>query len=203
MNYSRSTKRERQRKYVRRLVLSWLVVFLIGILLGFGIRVLVESVKKPEAPKVTPEQTKFFTQEVQEAEQTSVNVALSLPQLELVQKEEPEKEYLGNWRVTAYCACEKCCGEWAKNRPNGIVVGAAGVELKAGVSVASPLPFGTRVYIEGIGEYVVQDRTASWIAEKHNNELIDIYFDNHEAACNFGLQYLDIYKIESEDENND
>jgi 3D (Asp-Asp-Asp) domain-containing protein len=106
---------------------------------------------------------------------------------------EAEPESLGEYRVTAYCACEKCCGEWALNRPNGIVYGAAGVELKAGVSCASPLPFGTVVEIEGLGEYIVQDRIAQWVVDKYGENLIDIYFDDHEAAKEFGLQYHKIY----------
>lgn len=106
---------------------------------------------------------------------------------------EPELEPLGEYRITAYCACEKCCGEWALNRPNGIVYGAAGVELTAGVSCASPLPFGTVVEIEGLGEYIVQDRTAQWVVDKHGENLIDIYFDDHEAALEFGLQYHNVY----------
>lgn len=97
------------------------------------------------------------------------------------------------FRVTAYCACEKCCGEWAKNRPNGVVVGAAGIELVAGVSAASPLPLGTVVEVEGLGEYVVQDRPAKWVIEKYSENQLDIYFDNHEEACAFGLQYLNVY----------
>lgn len=106
---------------------------------------------------------------------------------------EPQLEALGEYRITAYCACEKCCGEWALNRPNGIVYGAAGVELTAGVSCASPLPFGTVVEIEGLGEYIVQDRTAQWVVDKYGENLIDIYFSNHEAACEFGLQYHNVY----------
>ena len=96
------------------------------------------------------------------------------------------------FRVTAYCACEKCCGEWAKNRPNSVVIGAAGIELVAGVSVASPLPLGTVVEVEGLGEYVVQDRPAKWVIEKYGKNQLDIYFDNHEEACAFGLQYLNV-----------
>lgn len=106
---------------------------------------------------------------------------------------EAEPESLGEYRITAYCACEKCCGEWALNRPNGIVYGAAGVELKAGVSCASPLPFGTVVEIEGLGEYIVQDRIAQWVIDKYGENLIDIFFDDHEAAKEFGLQYHKIY----------
>lgn len=112
-------------------------------------------------------------------------------------KDEPEvedvSESLGEYRITAYCACEKCCGEWALNRPNGIVYGAAGVELEAGISCASPLPFGTVVEIEGLGEYIVQDRLAQWVVDKHGENLIDIYFDDHEAALGFGLQHRNVY----------
>ena len=106
---------------------------------------------------------------------------------------EAEPESLGEFRVTAYCACEKCCGKWALNRPNGIVYGAAGVELEAGVSCASPLPFGTVIEINGLGEYIVQDRIAQWVVDKYGENLIDIYFDDHEAAKQFGLQYHNIY----------
>jgi len=107
--------------------------------------------------------------------------------------ETAEPTLLGTYRITAYCSCEKCCGKWAENRPNGIVYGASGEELVAGVSCASTLPFGTVIEIEGLGEYTVQDRTASWVVEKYGENLIDIYFDDHEAACEFGLQYLNVY----------
>ncbi|MCM1220253.1 MAG: 3D domain-containing protein [Lachnospiraceae bacterium] len=106
---------------------------------------------------------------------------------------EPEWE---TYRVTAYCACEKCCGKWALNRPNGIVYGAAGIELTSGVSCAAPLPFGTVLEIEGYGEVVVQDRMATWVIEKYGNNCVDIYFDTHEAACNFALQYLNVREVQ-------
>ena len=53
------------------------------------------------------------------------------------QKFKPKKTYIGEYTITAYCPCYKCCGKYALNRPNGIVTGAAGIELKEGVSVAS------------------------------------------------------------------
>lgn len=104
----------------------------------------------------------------------------------------PETVFLGPCRITAYCACEKCCGKWALNRPNGIVYGSAGIELKAGVSCASPWPIGTVVEIEGLGEYTVHDRPAQWVIDKYGKNQFDIYFDNHEAACEFGLQYINV-----------
>lgn len=93
--------------------------------------------------------------------------------------------------ATAYCPCEKCCGEWANKRPldeNGapIVYGATGKPLQQGVSVAadtSIYPMGTQLEIEGMGTYIVHDRGG---AIKGNR--LDIYFDNHEDAKAFGCQ---------------
>ena len=107
---------------------------------------------------------------------------------------EPELELLGEWRITAYCACEKCCGAWAHNRPGGIVQGASGEELIEGVSVAASLPFGTVIQIDGIGTYTVHDRVPRWIIDTYG-ETIDIYFSDHDSAWNFGMQRRNIYTV--------
>lgn len=94
------------------------------------------------------------------------------------------------WRITAYCGCAVCCGEYANNRPAGKVVGAAGVELVQGISCAARgLPLGTVVRIDGIGEFIVQDRTGKEQAEMYDNKLIDLYFTDHEAARAFGVKH--------------
>jgi 3D (Asp-Asp-Asp) domain-containing protein len=123
------------------------------------------------------------------------------PELEPPVVEEAETVEKITYRVTAYCACEKCCGKWALNRPldeNGepIVYGAAGEVLVSGVSVASPLPFGTQIELDGYGTVVVQDRTAKWVVEEYGEDIIDIYFDSHEAAWNWGCQYIEGVIIE-------
>lgn len=125
------------------------------------------------------------TMEVEEWIPTSMPTPEATPEV-------PLYEDLGVCRVTAYCSCEKCCGKWALNRPNGIVYGAEGTELIAGVSCASPLPFGTILEIEGLGQYVVQDRIAQWVLDEHGDNCVDIYFDSHEEARAFALQYLNV-----------
>ena len=100
-------------------------------------------------------------------------------------------EDLGHYTVTAYCGCEKCCGEWSSYP----VIGAGGVELVEGIHCAGPLPLGTIVEIEGVGFYEVQDRTANWIVEKYDGKILDIYFDNHEDAIAFGKQILNVKKV--------
>lgn len=106
---------------------------------------------------------------------------------------DPDPVYLGKCKIMAYCACEICCGKWAKNRPDGIVYGASGEELVAGVSCASPLPFGTVLEVEGVGTYIVQDRPPAWVVDKYGDNLVDIYLDDHQAALEFGIQYQDVY----------
>lgn len=100
-------------------------------------------------------------------------------------------EDLGVFTVTAYCGCEKCCGEWSSFP----VVGAGGVELIEGIHCASPFPFGTILEIEGVGFYEVQDRTANWIVEKYDGKIIDIYFENHDDAVAFGKQTLNVKRV--------
>ena len=66
---------------------------------------------------------------------------------------EPERVYLGLYYVTGYDTCVACCG-----KSDGIT--ASGTYATAGRTVAasSEFDFGTRLWIDGIGERVVEDR---------------------------------------------
>jgi len=181
------SKRQQRRKardqWFRRMFLAAL---LMGLAMGFVFGRCSAITREP-APDATIEQDQLTA--------VMPDVTLEPVETPLVEEPaEPEPVLLGSFRITAYCSCEKCCGEWAKNRPNGIVYGAAGVELKAGVSCASPLPLGTVVEVEGLGEYIVQDRPAQWVIDKYGENQIDIYFDSHEAASAFGLKQLNVYQ---------
>ena len=84
------------------------------------------------------------------------------------------KEYV----ITAYCPCVRCCG-----KSDGIT--ASGVKATEGVTVAmdKSMTFGTKIYIDGVGERIVQDRGGSIKGNR-----IDLYFDSHQEALNFGRQ---------------
>ena len=86
--------------------------------------------------------------------------------------------YKGVYKITAYCPCKKCCG-----KSDGIT--ASGEKAIEGITVAmdKSIPFGTKIYIDGVGERIVQDRGG---AIKGNR--IDLYFDSHQEALNFGRQ---------------
>ena len=114
--------------------------------------------------------------------------------IEVVEVSEPKD--IITFRVTAYCSCKKCCGKWALNRPvdeNGdeIVYGAAGEVLTSGVSCASPLPFGTIIELSGYGTVTVQDRFAEWVVEEYGENIIDIYFSDHETAKQWEVKMIE------------
>ena len=104
--------------------------------------------------------------------------------------EEPEIISLGEYKLTAYCACMKCCG-----KTDGIT--ASGVRAKEGVTVAadSALPFGTKILIDN-HEYIVQDRGGAIKGNK-----IDVFFDSHQDALEFGVQYKEIFTTEEAESN--
>lgn len=167
------------------------VGFCLGMLVGFFSRP-VQAEYIPKEQEITVSKTEVFDAapvEIEEPEEPT----------------EPERRYHGSCRITAFCACSSCCGEWANNRPldeNGepIVYGASGEELIPGVSVACSLPYGTKIQIDGLpGTYIVQDRTAEWIQDKYNGMTVDIYMDSHEACYDLlaGLpEWMDVYIVE-------
>lgn len=107
----------------------------------------------------------------------------------------PELISLGRFKLTAYCSCRKCCGSYADNRPvdeNGetIVYGSIGVRLKAGVSIAvdpGVIPYGTDVVING-HTYTAHDTGGNIVGNR-----IDVYFDDHQEAWDFGTQYAEVF----------
>jgi 3D (Asp-Asp-Asp) domain-containing protein len=84
--------------------------------------------------------------------------------------------------ITAYCPCVKCCG-----KTDGIT--ASGEKAVQGITVAmdKTKPFGTKIYIDGVGERIVQDRGG---AIKGNR--IDLYFNDHQSALEFGRQLKEV-----------
>lgn len=84
----------------------------------------------------------------------------------------------GIYKITAYCHCVKCCG---KN--DGIT--ATGTKATEGRTIAvdpKQIPYGTEVEIDG-HIYIAEDCGG---AIKGNR--IDLYFDSHKEALNFGIQ---------------
>jgi len=85
-------------------------------------------------------------------------------------------------KATAYCPCEKCCGEWA----DGITY--TGTTAKEGRTIAvdpKVIPLGSRVVING-NEYIAED-----IGGAIKGNRIDVFFATHTAALEFGVQNIE------------
>lgn len=86
--------------------------------------------------------------------------------------------------ATAYCPCKRCCG-----KTDGIT--ATGTKATAGRTIAvdpSVIPYGTKLLING-NTYIAED--CGGMIKGGNR--VDIFFDTHEEALNFGRQTLTAY----------
>ena len=93
---------------------------------------------------------------------------------------------LGVFKLTAYCACEKCCGEYA----NGYT--ATGTLATEGRTIAVDprvIPYGTHVIIDG-HEYIAEDCGGGI---KQNR--IDVFFGSHDAALQFGVGEAEVFVV--------
>lgn len=200
MNYSKNVRYKKNHKQVvfRRIVISWVIILLVGAVIGFFIG---RSTKSASALPITTETSTFAPFPTP----TVTPHVTMTPVQETSEPPHPTTELvsLGEFRITAYCPCEICCGNWAKNRPvdedGSVQVFTASGDLAVeGVTIAadtSVLPFGTEVIIDDV-KYIVQDRGKAIKGNK-----IDVYFENHQDALEFGVQYKEVFierMIESE-----
>ena len=145
-----------------RRIIFYVLVAAIALALAFGIRAILESEGMyPEAESI----------------ETAVTVTPE-PMPTPEPTEEPVEEYppvepiklLGTYKITGYDPlCEHCCG-----KSDGIT--ASGAMAVPGYTAAmADVPFGTVLYIDGIGTVVVQDRGPA-------PGIIDIACVDHDAC---------------------
>lgn len=89
---------------------------------------------------------------------------------------------IGEYKLTFFCNCRKCCGRWAGGPT------ASGTMPAEGRTVAcDSLPLGTRILIAGQGEYVVEDRG---VTGRH----IDIFMASHSACLRNGVKQANVFR---------
>ena len=83
-------------------------------------------------------------------------------------------QYLGKYKLTAYCGCKKCSGKWGRT----IAVDRRKIKL------------GTKVKIKG-KTYVAED-VGGGVKGKH----IDVFFSSHKQTMKFGKKKgVKVYKV--------
>lgn len=106
-------------------------------------------------------------------------------QIDILQHEQPPIVNLGEFKITAYCACFDCCG-----KTDGVT--ATGTKATQGRTIAVDprvIPYGTEIIIDG-HKYVAEDCGG---AIKGNR--IDVFYETHAAAMLYGVQYCEVYAL--------
>lgn len=117
------------------------------------------------------------TTEIITTEEATTTEVEEVYEYEEIVEEEPSSNYLGYYTLTAY--------EWTGNPC------ANGNYPTEGYTVAcNSLPLGTRIYIEGYGEYTVEDRGDM------SDNIIDIYLGDYDTCIQFGVRGANVYIVE-------
>lgn len=91
--------------------------------------------------------------------------------------------YIGTYRITGYDICYSCCG-----KTDGIT--ASGTRAAVGRTVAMKgYPYGTKIYIEGIGYRTVEDTGG------FRTNTIDVLCSNH-SECYAITGYRKVYLVQ-------
>lgn len=184
---TRCERRARVRDAIEWTVLA--VVFFIG--LGFLFYL------EFHEPESTAEPAPVKTVAATPAEPTKHTPVVVLPDPEPVATEyaafpaEPDLVSMGTFKITHYCACAKCCGEWA----DGIT--ATGTVATEGRTIAvdpKVIPYGTDVLVR------YEDGTeAIYTAEDCGGAIkanrIDVFMDSHQAALVEGVKHAEVYLV--------
>lgn len=176
----------KEKKRMKKEIRVWLLIVSLNIIM-IGSCLYAESVKAPVStePVEVEQEEDIIRWKVDDVEEEIYIEPLEMePVTDAVP--EPTMKSLGEFKLTAYCACEKCCFEWA----DGIT--ASGTIPTEGRTIAvdpNVIPYGTVVTIEGYGEYIAEDCSINYIHEKE----IDIFFESHETALEFGIQYAEVF----------
>ena len=87
-------------------------------------------------------------------------------------------ELLGEWRITAYAYTGSPCAD--------------GIYPEVGETIAcNSLPFGSKVYIDGIGVRTVHDRGPGYMG----SEWLDLYLGDTQECISFGDQVRKVYLV--------
>lgn len=184
--------REERRRIQRRSANIRFVIFILTLLaVGFAIGYTTAYASLP-------------AQAAPAAPQAAVEVTVVPgPEALLAAIEQPAEDYssidplelIGTFKATAYCPCVECCGVWSAEHPDRgddyVQKTRSGTIPEEGRTIAadwSVLPEGSEVIICG-HPYIVEDTGG---AIKGNR--IDIYFESHEEALEYGVQDVDLYR---------
>lgn len=95
------------------------------------------------------------------------------------------ERYCGNYRITFYCNCAKCCGKAGQHTASG-----TWPTRYRTVAAGKEFSFGTKLRIDGFEDVrIVEDRGVG-------NGCIDVFVPDHQECLRLGLIYRDVWEVE-------
>ncbi|MCB6365204.1 3D domain-containing protein [Intestinibacillus massiliensis] len=92
--------------------------------------------------------------------------------------------YAGNFKLTFYCPCSQCSGPWG----GGTSSGKRAAEGRTIAVDPKKIPIGSRVYIEGFGDFIAED-----VGGAIKGNKIDIFVNSHSRCYDLGVKYANVY----------
>ena len=169
-------------KIKRYTLTDYIISFLIGILICTPLLVATIFANEPEPVNLLNEDT------VKDLVITGVETPFSAGAGRIL--DQPinliEREYLGEFKVTAYCPCNICCPGTSDGLTYTETVATEGRTISVDPDV---IPLGSIVEING-KRYVAED-----IGGAIKSNKVDLFFNHHSDALEWGVQYYDVYII--------
>ena len=176
------------RKFLVKLVLVEYIICAGILLVCNQIALIKDNQSKDELIKIQQQTLIKVLNSQDNTRQTKNNVeGINYITTDLKAVKNESRVYLGNFKITHYCACTKCCGKNAQ----GITASGKVVEENKTIAVdPSVIKLGSKVYIDGYGYMEAQD-TGSAI----KGNIIDVYVADHQEALNLGVVYKDVWLV--------
>ena len=149
-----------------------------------------EIIKEP-INKIVEVRTRQITSRSSNLRTASTNPATTASTT-LAKKVEGITPKVATFNTSAYCPCMSCCG-----KTNGITSSGALASQWYTLAAGSVYPIGTVIYIPYFkdkpngGWFVVQDRGGAISSDR-----LDIFYNSHSSALQFGRRYLECYVYE-------
>lgn len=199
-------KRYKQRRqvagvYLVDIVLA-IIIFAIGVAMGFLMGRYPEQEAEPvQAVEPVVETTaandrQMVSKLAAEPIVATVSKIATVEEPVVAEPAKPEPASLGEFKITHYCACSKCCGKAESDPWYGIT--ATGTKATEGRTIAvdpKVIPYGSQVlirYADGT-EHVY---TAEDCGGAIKNNRIDVYMADHQAALVEGVKMAEVFIIE-------
>ena len=118
-------------------------------------------------------------------ENHNINLEVELQNAKNLKETLSTASYIGDFEITYYCSCEKCCG-----KTDGITY--TGTQATEGRTIAvdpNIIPLGSKVIIDG-QTYIAED-----IGGAIKNLRVDIFVSDHQQALNLGRATKEVFLL--------